>query len=496
MTENNQFDDNFKSDRSTNDIINSEDEKRPLPFALCFILFMIMGSGANWVLPTALAQEIPYFEVHQPEGLCIATYMNATVNIGLIAMFVYVYIYKNISKIPYNFSVPILLVVSSVGCILTAYTYSITVGKASLLLYLSCAIGGIVGALASVIMSPFLMSYENNFISAARSGGSAMILLTALIALAQSPGDSTPRFSVSVYMIVFAVLLSFPIFAYFIIVKYNIGLRPSENTPVADIELSMSLSYTANEGKKNDKSKAIDDLLVVLNNPLNDNFNNEYKNDDKEESKLANSDSLDFDNVNSLNILYPDSKNFFDKLIDAFVETVIPDSIKKKYPWLPRTMPYMFSVAWVDFNNWGVLTAALPFAVADASTGAGAGNLAIAFEIGALCLVLGDASTTLWKVPFRYSMFFFTVSCLVIYIAAFGVSGFQSSAGAPFLIILYCVTQYFEAHTLTSSYRACAIRFPKEFREDASRAVGISDQIATTLGAVVSTIIISQLGNC
>eukprot|EP00595_Chromulina_sp_UTEXLB2642_P002093 CAMPEP_0196766022 /NCGR_PEP_ID=MMETSP1095-20130614/17233_1 /TAXON_ID=96789 ORGANISM="Chromulina nebulosa, Strain UTEXLB2642" /NCGR_SAMPLE_ID=MMETSP1095 /ASSEMBLY_ACC=CAM_ASM_000446 /LENGTH=245 /DNA_ID=CAMNT_0042125869 /DNA_START=429 /DNA_END=1163 /DNA_ORIENTATION=+ len=245
-------------------------------------------------------------------------------------------------------------------------------------------------------MSPFLMSYENNFISAARSGGSAMILLTALIALAQSPGDSTPRFSVSVYMIVFAVLLSFPIFAYFIIVKYNIGLRPSENTPVADIELSMSLSYTANEGKKNDKSKAIDDLLVVLNNPLNDNFNNEYKNDDKEESKLANSDSLDFDNVNSLNILYPDSKNFFDKLIDAFVETVIPDSIKKKYPWLPRTMPYMFSVAWVDFNNWGVLTAALPFAVADASTGAGAGNLAIAFEIGALCLVLGDASTTLW----------------------------------------------------------------------------------------------------
>lgn len=33
-----------------------------------FLLFMCMGSGANWVFATALAQEIPYFQSHQPEG--------------------------------------------------------------------------------------------------------------------------------------------------------------------------------------------------------------------------------------------------------------------------------------------------------------------------------------------------------------------------------------------------------------------------------------------
>jgi hypothetical protein len=32
-----------------------------------FSLFMFMGAGANWVFPTALAQQIPFFETVAPE---------------------------------------------------------------------------------------------------------------------------------------------------------------------------------------------------------------------------------------------------------------------------------------------------------------------------------------------------------------------------------------------------------------------------------------------
>jgi hypothetical protein len=42
-------------------------------YKLHFFLFMVMGSGANWVFPTALAQEIPYFEDNQPEGMSCPT---------------------------------------------------------------------------------------------------------------------------------------------------------------------------------------------------------------------------------------------------------------------------------------------------------------------------------------------------------------------------------------------------------------------------------------
>jgi hypothetical protein len=47
-----------------------------------FLLFALMGSGANWVLPSCLSQQIPVFERTLPEGLCIATFMNAATNAG------------------------------------------------------------------------------------------------------------------------------------------------------------------------------------------------------------------------------------------------------------------------------------------------------------------------------------------------------------------------------------------------------------------------------
>jgi hypothetical protein len=152
-----------------------------------FALFMLMGAGANFVLPTALVQQVPYFEEHLPEGECIATYMNLFTSLGLLTMLLYLYI-NSVWKVPYSLSVPGILVVSSATSFLAALTYHVTAGDVSVFLYLCCFIGGSVGALSSVIMNPFMTAYRNNNISAARAGSSGFVLLCALVATAQQVG--------------------------------------------------------------------------------------------------------------------------------------------------------------------------------------------------------------------------------------------------------------------------------------------------------------------
>ena len=41
---------------------------KKLEYIKTFLKFAVMGAGANWVYPSALAQEIPYFQRTQPEG--------------------------------------------------------------------------------------------------------------------------------------------------------------------------------------------------------------------------------------------------------------------------------------------------------------------------------------------------------------------------------------------------------------------------------------------
>lgn len=134
-----------------------------------FLLFMLMGCGSYWGYPSALVQEIPYLELHQPEGLCIATFMNAATNTGFLFMFIYTVLYEYGYIMPYHFSVPCLLVVSPFGCFFTGFFYSTVVDNVSLFLYIGCAIGGAVGALSSVIFNPFMTAYTSDMISAGRA---------------------------------------------------------------------------------------------------------------------------------------------------------------------------------------------------------------------------------------------------------------------------------------------------------------------------------------
>jgi hypothetical protein len=261
-------------------------------------------------------------------------------------MFCYTYLHKNVVHISYKYSVPSLLLISTLGSFFAAATYGETVNGVSVLLYISCAIGGSVGSLSSVIFNPFMTIYESNMITAARSGGSALILLAALIAIGQGPG-TVNRFSVSVYLTIFGVLLIFPILSYLYIQKTGIGLRnrhqlhasPSESTPIRS-------------GRERESSAATIEMKGVIGNPMNGQVDEEGKNpfdlmplDAKKSQKVSEEDAI----VRMLNY---QSDNVIDRYFDSFLGSLVPLKWHNQKPWLRRAMPYIIVVGWIEFHTW------------------------------------------------------------------------------------------------------------------------------------------------
>ena len=113
-----------------------------------------------------------------------------------------------------------------------------------------------------------------------------------------------------------------------------------------------------------------------------------------------------------------------------------------------------------------------------------------------LIQVLGDMSTSLFQIPLGPALFVFTIFTFTIFLAAFNLQGYHTDAAPFFMVILFCCIRYMEAHVLTSSYRAVATRFDSTMREPASSAVGMTDQVMTTVGSVLSTVMVSVVINC
>eukprot|EP01034_Spumella_vulgaris_P027255 gene27255-33947_t len=192
----------------------------------------------------------------------------------------------------------------------------------------------------------------------------------------------------------------------------------------------------------------------------------------------------------------PHFLTFLNPYMESFAACVVPNSVHKTRPWLRATVPYMMTVGWVNFNTWGIIVAIMPFAISAVSPGNGSYNLAIAYELGAVLLVCGDMSTTLFRMPMFGGIVAFTAFCFTIYIAALGTPGYNTAAAAPILILIFSVERFIEAHLVTSAYRAIATEFPIADRQAASRAVGICDQVSTTVGAILSTLVVSLLFKC
>ena len=186
--------------------------------------------------------------------------------------------------------------------------------------------------------------------------------------------------------------------------------------------------------------------------------------------------------------------NSWEHEVCAALMSRIPSIFDKNSPqWLPFILPYILSVAFVDFNTWGLLSSFVPFAFSETSNHGGALYLAVAYEAGAVALVVGDLSTIYFKIPFKYATTLFAMCAFLLYLAAAGV--FAPNA-APVLVIVFCVCRFLEAHIITTVYRIIASQVRPEYKEIAARTLGVVDQIIQTSGTILSVTLVSQYGNC
>ena len=241
-----------------------------------------------------------------------------------------------------------------------------------------------------------MTGYKNNFITAARSGGSAYILLCAVISVAQDPGSDDMRFSVSTYMIIFGCLLSLPIFAYKYIIDNNCGLRESNSSSektFTTVEI-MESSSPSSSGK----SIEISSLKVKTDysedvNPLHEDTKENFTEAVSPSQKALIGTNNKRKGILFLGVyMYSGMINdWVNRMMASFAAIVVSDKRHSEMPWLRKTVPYMLTVGWVNFNTWGMVTALLPFAMSNASTGSGSSNLAIAYELAAVLLVMGNS---------------------------------------------------------------------------------------------------------
>lgn len=143
--------------------------------------------------------------------------------------------------------------------------------------------------------------------------------------------------------------------------------------------------------------------------------------------------------------------------------------------------------------------AAIPFTIKNASvdqSNSGAGNLSVAYQLGAMALLVGDISTVYCRLPIRYTTLVFTLCVAIIYIGLLNLPIYHTSAAAPLLIFFFTLGRLMEAHMLTSCYRQVAAKFSEQDREHASRALGVADQFSTTAGAIISTFTVYSVASC
>ena len=427
---------------------------------LKYTKFCIFGMGPSWVFASLVFQEIPYFQRYQPEGFCISAFMNASVNFGSVLSVVYALVLQRCNcTISTSIFFPFLLSVPFFGTIFAAFLHSYCVGGLSLFIFLSCFLGGCVGSLSSLFLNPFMSAFESNLISSYRAGNSIGILIVSLTSLIQSPGSNQTRFSPTIYFMIFAIILAFPIIFYKQIIndyQHHTNYMVTNHIPPKDYNPSLQDIPPCDESPQCTPSDSETDVETDdITTPLH------RKN----------------------HILFTVIKNQSESGQIIFNSTVLR---------------LMVIIGWTNFNAWGILPAAVPFVTNIATAGVNSSfYLNIAYSLGGFLMVFGDLSTMFFRLPLNFSVATFTLCALSIYAINFNLCHSFQVFLPPMVILLYSAGRFFESHMITSAYRAIASSsLSAADKQAATRAVSYSDQFCTILGVVFSTILVKSTVTC
>ena len=232
-------------------------------------------------------------------------------------------------------------------------------------------------------------------------------------------------------------------------------------------------------------------------NPLrtDSNFKTIYKNEEKDyDVPKSNNSTEHYAAINSSDDKTPldfIGRYISSKIVNTFLKGRLPP---EKLPWAQYLIPYNLTVAILNFNARGLMTAILPFSMdRSSSSGNGSFNLAIAYQVSDLFLFFGDLSTAKFSIPISYGLTVFLIFSMTVYMAAIpsNEDAVNNDAAGPILIILFSFTRLISASLSSTIYRTISTKFPPDLREEASRSLGYIDRISTILGTIASTLVVS-----
>lgn len=397
-------------------------------------LFVVFASGPSWLAFDAISLQVPYFQQHLPEGLCLNAWLSISGNFATTFIFAY-YAIDKIIKISVDLNAIAMSALAPTTVIIAAFTYGIAIDKVSWPLLICTAVGAIIGWMQYQGAYPVLTRYNETYTIAARSASNILGVVLGAIVFYQDPGSDSMKFSPYVFLLgVGFYLLIFPSSAYLYI-------------------------YLSGTGLKNDKGMDMNDI--------------EYT-EVGEDSNLLPLVSAENDLTKS----------------EAFTDTLGEEDSDVIY--------LAAAICWMDFHNWGLLPSVLPFVFNRNFSGVEEGSICFSYSLNLVSLmyVFGGLSTYLFRIPIPICLLVFSFCITLLYLSVFDglIDWFEDRCWA--LVLLYCTCNLFTAHVNTSVFNIISLSKDENCRSENIKFVGITTSLAILIGSVISIIISNIYFKC
>jgi len=235
-------------------------------------LFVVFASGPSWLAQSALFLEVPYFQQHSPEGLCLATWLSISLNLVAVLVFVYYLIDKYLVAIAIDANLLTMLFLAPIATVTVAFTYEYSFGGISWPLLICSFLTGVLGWMQYQGAYPVLTRYDEKYTIAARSAVDILGVFLGAIVFYQNPGSDVIKFSPFDFLLGVGLYLAFfPPVAYFYIYNTGIGLKGEERRHREDrknIEdddpRTALLELESSESKQNTSKSEVDFDIAYL----------------------------------------------------------------------------------------------------------------------------------------------------------------------------------------------------------------------------------------
>eukprot|EP01062_Namystynia_karyoxenos_P032116 TRINITY_DN23724_c0_g1_i1.p1 TRINITY_DN23724_c0_g1~~TRINITY_DN23724_c0_g1_i1.p1 ORF type:complete len:306 (+),score=97.76 TRINITY_DN23724_c0_g1_i1:84-920(+) len=187
-----------------------------------FALFAVLGLGVSWLAVAAIYLEIPRLQRVVPEGLCLASYVQAVSHVAVVAVLPYVLAVRRGFSVPHSAVVGALIGANLLGVAACAAGHYVNKGGLSWALLGAAFVGGVAGSLSRIAVMPFMRGFRPGLISAVSVGQAAAGVMVAIIAAAQQPA-SDMNFTVSEYFLFVAGVGVLPVAAFSAVMLLGVG---------------------------------------------------------------------------------------------------------------------------------------------------------------------------------------------------------------------------------------------------------------------------------